>query len=95
MVFIAYCVLLVALPTAVELIARGRGVRGVALLGLVLGELLGVVVAGLGLLVLAYNGSIQDVGEQSAHTTRLALPIIGIGLAIAVGPWLSLLVRRS
>jgi hypothetical protein len=91
---IAYCTRFVALPTAVEVAGRARGLRRSALLGLVVLELAGVVVAGIGLLVLAFNGHVQGPGERPGHTIGAAVPVLGLGVTLIASPWLSLLNRR-
>lgn len=92
---IGYCVAFVLLPTGIELFARARGFARVAVIGLLAAELLGVVVIGAGLIVLAYDGSIQDYGERPARTLGTAIPLLAAGALIVSLPWWTVLRRRS
>ena len=85
--------LVLAAPTGLELLARGRGFRLAALVGPIIAELLGVLVIGAGLLVLTFNGSIQDYGEQPAQSLGTAIPLLAIGGMVAAIPWTMVLLR--
>jgi hypothetical protein len=94
MLLIGYVIVFVLLPTGVELSARARGFRWPAVVGLVAAELLGVLIVGAGLLSLAFNGSIQDYGEQPARTLGTAVPLITAGGVVSLMPWPIALLRR-
>jgi hypothetical protein len=95
MLFACYCVAFVVLPVGVELLARTRGFRLSAVMGLVAVSVVGVLVIGVGLVALAFNGTIQDSGEQPARTLGTAIPMLMTGGLISLIPWAIVLGRRD
>ena len=80
MLFGCYCVAFVCLPVGVELLARARGFRLPAVMGLVAASVVGVLVIGLGLVAL-----VRPVGT--------AMPMLITGGLIALIPWMIVLRR--
>jgi hypothetical protein len=95
LMLIGYCAMFVLLPAGLELLARARGFPRLAVLGLVAGEVVGILVFGAALLALAYNWSTQDAGEEPARTLRTAIPLLAAGGLGSLIPWLIVVRRRA
>jgi hypothetical protein len=82
-------VVLLGPPMAVGVRARRHGRRLLAVAALAAIEAAGTFVCGFGLLVLAFNGHIEDNGSPPAHTLWLAIPVLLLGAVMLLGGWLA------
>lgn len=87
LVFLAIAVFGPAVAVSVRADRRGRRLPAIAALGILAAA--GDVVCGFGLLVLVFNGYVEDNGSTPAHTLGLAIPLLLLGAAMLVGAWLA------
>jgi hypothetical protein len=82
-----YLAVVVLLAAALAIVARRFG-HAVGTVRLIFGlQALGLIAIGYGLLMLRFDGYVEDYGSEPARTLDLAFPLLAIGAVLAAVAW--------